>query len=92
MKKEKEEKVSTAKAIWHAVKKEARKPKFWLYSGLAVLGISGTVYGGILLHKSALVKKENELLRAENEKLGKEINKAWYNNGKLNQRIENFER
>jgi len=43
----------------------------------------------VAARKVANVKRENQLLKKENEKLGRQVNEAWYQAGKLQQQVVN---
>ena len=68
------------------LKAEIKRPRFWVSSGLCIFGVVSTV---VAARKVANVKRENQLLKKENEKLGKQVNEAWYQAGKLQQQVVN---
>ena len=68
------------------LKAEIKRPRFWVASGLCVFGVVSTI---VASKKVATVKRENQLLKKENEKLGKQVNEAWYQAGKLQQQVVN---
>ena len=65
---------------------EVKRPGFWVSCGVSILGIASIV---VSTKKVATIQRENNLLKKENEKLGKQVNEAWYQAGKLQLQVIN---
>lgn len=65
---------------------EVKRPLFWVGCCATISGITMTA---LAKQKVAKLKKENAALMRENERLGKQVNEAWYQAGKLQQQVIN---
>lgn len=66
--------------------KKIKKPEFLISGTMFAVGVVATAKAA---KNVAVSKKEVQVLRSENERLGKRVNEAWYHVGKLQQQLIN---